>query len=71
MIKVWMLVVIFGGGWSTTPYSTYAGCTTAASGLSPVVVSEAYCSQIEMLPASDSYAPEIAPLPTRKPGESA
>ena len=70
MVKVWILVTMFGGDWSMTPYTTLAECDDAIGGLSVALVTEAKCEPVDILKPSGIYAPEMAPLPPRKPGDN-
>lgn len=70
MTKVWFLVAMFGGDWSMTPYTTLALCNDAIGGLSIVLVTEAKCTPAEIIKPSNIYAPEMAPMPPRKPGDN-
>ena len=72
MIEVFILTAQLSGGFTMLPMADEAACRAALAGLSPIVASEAECYPIEMLaPSGSRYAPEMAPMPPRKPGRAA
>ena len=72
MIEVVVLVAqIVGGDIAMMPYESTAACEEAMVGLQPTIVANAQCVEIEMIAPDSVYAPETAPLPVPKPGQSA
>ncbi len=72
MIKVWVLVAIFGANFSITPFTDEAACRSAIDGLAIAVVDYADCAPANMMIRSGSrYAPERAPLAPHKAGRLA
>ncbi len=73
MITVFILAAqMVGGGFSMLPYDSQDACRAAMAGLPPAIVAEAECFGIEMIaPGGSRLAPEKAPLPPRKLGQSA
>lgn len=72
MIAVWILTAQMSGGFAMVPIGTEADCMATIAALPPAIVTEAECYQIEMiLPPGSRLAPEMAPLPPRRPGRSA
>ena len=70
MIKIWILVVVIGEGFSMVPISTEEACLAAVSSVA-VTVLDAYCYEIEVMIPSDKFAPEMAPFPVSKRGDFA
>ena len=69
MIAVFVLVAqIVGGDIAMMPFGSTVACEAAMVGLQPTSVANAQCVEIEMLAPASVYAPEMAPLPKRKPG---
>ncbi len=72
MIALFVLIAqMTGGGFSMMPFDSQDACRAAMAGLPPAIVAEAECVQIEMLAPASVYAPEMAPVPKRKPGQAA
>ncbi len=72
MIKVFILTAKLSAGFTMMPYSTEVACYDAMVTLPLAVVRSAECYPIEMIASSGSrLAPEMAPLPPRKPGRNA
>lgn len=72
MLKVWILAAMFNGDFAMTPFSDEAACRAAIDGLPVAIVTDAECYPVEMMKLSGSrLAPEMAPLPPRKPGQDA
>ena len=73
MIEVFILTAkMMVGGFTMMPHSTEAACRDALAALPPSIVQSGECYPIEMIAHSGSrYAPELAPLPPRKPGQAA
>ncbi len=72
MINVFILTVQMALGFSMMPYNSLDACQAAMAGLAPAIAVEAECYQIEMIaPSGSRYAPELSPLPPRKPGQEA
>ena len=72
MIKVWILTAQMIGGFTMLPFPDEAACRAAMVTLSAAVITSAECYEIEMIqPSGSMYAPEMAPMPARKPGRSA
>ncbi len=69
MITVFILTVQMVGGFSMMPFDSQDACRAAMARLPPAM---AECFEIEMIaPGGSRLAPELAPLPPRKPGQSA
>ena len=71
MIKVWILTAVFNGGFAMTPIDTEAACRDALAALPIAIVESGECLSVEMIGRGSQYAPELAPLPVPKPGQSA
>jgi len=66
MTQVFMLCAFMTGGFSCLPMAGEIECANAAILLHSGVIIESECDMIEMRSGS-IYAPEWAPIPTRKP----
>jgi len=68
MLNIWILTAQLNGGFSMMPIGTEIDCLIALASLPPAIVTEAECYPVEMIKQSGSrLAPEMAPLPVRKP----
>ncbi len=72
MIKVFILTAHLANGFSMIPFPDEGSCLRAAASLPIQIVNRTECYPMEMIIASGSrYAPEMSPLPPRKPGRDA
>ena len=69
MLKVFILSAQMSGGFAMLPIDTEINCLIALAALPPSVITEAECYEIEMIQHGSVYAPEMAPLAPRKPGQ--
>ena len=69
MIEVFILSAQLAGGFTMIPFSDETACNDAIHALPPTIVTEAECYEIEMIAHGSVYAPEMAPLAPRKPGQ--
>ena len=66
MLKVYLLIATYNSDFAMIPFANEAACKRAITELS-LLVTEAECYPVEMLLPRISDAPEMAPLPPRKP----
>ncbi len=72
MIAAYILTAQMVGGFAMMPFAPEYACQAAMAGLPPSIAAKAECYPIEMLaPSGSRLAPELAPLPPRKPGRLA
>ena len=70
MTKIFMLVAMFNGDWTMTPFTTEVACRQAIDGLTISIVTEADCFPMEMAMAqkdTTGLAPMDSPRPVSKP----
>jgi hypothetical protein len=70
MITVFILTAHLSGGFTMMPFASETACNDAIDALPLAVIAEAECYQIEMIARGSRLAPEMAPVPIRKPGET-
>ena len=68
MIAVWILTAQINGGFAMVPMSSEAACVAAISGLSQIVDAAECFEAVVLPPHPPGPAPEIAPIPPKRPG---
>lgn len=66
MLKIWILSAMIGNGFGIMPLKDETTCRLLMSGLHSIA-SKPSCIEIEIFVPSSIYAPEMAPIPRKKP----
>jgi len=69
MTTIWLLTTHMIDGLSMIPLATEADCRAAPAALPAPIASDGECTRIEVLAPASPFAPEVSPLPPRKPEE--
>ena len=69
MTAIWILTAHLIGGFAMIPLATEADCRAALAALPAPIARDGECTRIEVLAPASPFAPEMSPLPPRKPEE--